>query len=262
MSTLNALQDSFSTATKNVARRLLNAAGYDIPHRLIALEKIAGDIPHARVFPYATYSPWLQDPEFEAAFKLIVDHTLVDRYRLYELWQLAEQASKLDGDFLEVGVWRGGTAALMGARLAKFRPGATLHACDTFQGVPKASEKDTRYQGGEHAGTSAQMVQGLMTRCGLKNISILEGMFPEDTASSISDRRFSLVHIDVDTYNSGRDITEWVWNRMVPGALIIHDDYGTLGCEGITRLVNEERNKPDRLVIHNLNGHAIIVKLP
>jgi O-methyltransferase len=262
MSTLNAVRDSLSTAAKNMARRALSVAGYDIPHRLISLEKIEGDVPHARVFPYATYSPWLRDTEFQAAFKLIVDHTLVDRYRLYELWQLAQQAAKLDGDFLEVGVWRGGTAALMGARLAKFRPGATLYACDTFQGVPKASEKDTRYQGGEHAGTTVAMVQSLFSNCGIQNISILEGIFPEETGSSVSDRRFSLVHIDVDTYNSGRDITEWVWDRMVPGAVIIYDDYGMVGCEGITRLVNEERGKPGRLVMHNLNGHSITFKVP
>jgi len=30
---------------------------------------------------------------------------------------------------------------------------------------------------------------------------------------------------------------------------------------GITRLVNEERSKTDRLMLHNLNGHAVFVKL-
>jgi hypothetical protein len=33
------------------------------------------------------------------------------------------------------------------------------------------------------------------------------------------------------------------------------------GCEGITRFVNEQVPMPDRLVIHNLNGHAIVIKL-
>jgi hypothetical protein len=31
---------------------------------------------------------------------------------------------------------------------------------------------------------------------------------------------------------------------------------------GITQMVNEERAKNDRLVIHNLNGHGIVIKLP
>jgi O-methyltransferase len=38
-------------------------------------------------------------------------NTFVDVYRLYELWQVLEQVAHLDGDILEVGVWRGGQAA-------------------------------------------------------------------------------------------------------------------------------------------------------
>jgi O-methyltransferase len=33
-------------------------------------------------------------------------------------------------------------------------------------------------------------------------------------------------------------------------------------CPGITRLVNEQMGMSDRLVFHNLNGHAIVMKLP
>lgn len=32
------------------------------------------------------------------------------------------------------------------------------------------------------------------------------------------------------------------------------------GLSGVTRFVDEQRYRPDRLVLHNLNGHAIVVK--
>jgi O-methyltransferase len=48
---------------------------------------------------------------------------------------------------------------------------------------------------------------------------------------------------------------------MVIGGIIVFDDYGFSGCGGITKYVNEERNKNDRLIIHNLNGHGIIIKI-
>ena len=48
--------------------------------------------------------------------------------------------------------------------------------------------------------------------------------------------------------------------RLVTGGLIVLDDYGFKGCEGVTRFVNEQRLKPDRLVLHNLNGHAVAIK--
>jgi O-methyltransferase len=47
---------------------------------------------------------------------------------------------------------------------------------------------------------------------------------------------------------------------MVPWGIIVYDDYGFSGCEGITRYVNEQIGKRDRLVLHNLNGHAVVVK--
>jgi O-methyltransferase len=43
--------------------------------------------------------------------------------------------------------------------------------------------------------------------------------------------------------------------------MVVFDDYGCLSTGGITRLVNEERSKTDRLMLHNLNGHAVFVKL-
>ena len=42
---------------------------------------------------------------------------------------------------------------------------------------------------------------------------------------------------------------------------IIGEAMNSCGIDGIRKFVDEERKKTDRLVIHNLNGHAIIIKL-
>ena len=47
------------------------------------------------LFPLATYSPWNIDQHFINAYDDIQHHTLVDKYRCYELWQLTEQSAKL-----------------------------------------------------------------------------------------------------------------------------------------------------------------------
>jgi O-methyltransferase len=41
----------------------------------------------------------------------------------------------------------------------------------------------------------------------------------------------------------------------------VYDDYGFEACDGITKYVEEQIACPDRLVMHNLNGHALIVKM-
>jgi O-methyltransferase len=47
---------------------------------------------------------------------------------------------------------------------------------------------------------------------------------------------------------------------MAPGAVAVFDDYGFPACPGVTRFVDEQRGKADRLVLHNLNGHGIVIK--
>ena len=47
---------------------------------------------------------------------------------------------------------------------------------------------------------------------------------------------------------------------MVVGGIIVYNDYGFLGCDGITKFVEEQMSCADRLVMHNLNGHAVVIK--
>jgi O-methyltransferase len=219
-------------------------------------------LPHAVVRPLATYAPWRSDHEFQAAFDLVRSNTLVDFYRCYDLWQLVAEAGKLPGgDILEIGVWRGGTGCLMAQRATLTGAGVTVYLCDTFRGVVKAGSSDPHYAGGEHADTSEATVTDLAKRLGLDNIKILCGTFPEQTGHMVANESFRLCHIDVDVYDSGREIMAWVWPRLVRGGIVVYDDYGFLSTGGITRLVNEERSKADRLMLHNLNGHAVFIKL-
>ena len=120
---------------------------------------------------------------------------------------------------------------------------------------------DAAYRGGEHADTTRDEVIELCSRLHLNQVQILQGIFPDDSADVVADCRFRFCHIDVDVYQSASDIVDWIWPRLVPGGIIVYDDYGFYSCSGITRFVNEERRKKDRLVIHNLNGHAIVIKV-
>jgi O-methyltransferase len=246
---------------KRIVKRVANAAGYEVrSSREVA--PYAADIRHAEVFPAATYSPWLSDEEFNRVYDLVKNNTLVDRYRCYELWQLVGEMTKIEnGDLIEIGTWRGGTGALIGRKCQIERIPGVLYLCDTFAGVVKAGPLDATYFGGEHADTTKQAVLDLIDSLGLDRVRILQGTFPDESAAPLADARFRFCHIDVDVYESAKEIVDWIWPRLVPGGIIVYDDYGFHCCVGITRFVNEERRKPDRLVIHNLNGHAIVIKL-
>lgn len=240
---------------KKSLQRGLRAAGLEV--RRFRHESLVG---YAPIQPYSTYSPWLADRDFLETYGRISSNTLVDRLRCYELWQLVGQMAKLEGALLEIGVWRGGTGALIANRARLSGISDPVFLCDTFEGVVKASKEDSSYLGGEHADTSEEIVLQLLGGFNLDNAVLLKGIFPDATAASIADRKFRFCHIDVDVYQSAQDILAWIWNRLCVGGVVVYDDYGFKGCDGITKHVDAQRRLPNRVVVHNLNGHAIVVK--
>ncbi len=214
------------------------------------------------ILPGATYAPWLLDYTFNEVYQTIKNNTLVDKYRCYELWQLVAQTAKLRGVLIEVGVWRGGSGALIAKKAKLEGIKDAVYLCDTFKGITKAGVNDAVYKGGEHADTSEKIVEIVISKLNLDNTKLLTGIFPNETSKLITETEFRFCHIDVDVYQSAKDSVDWLWPKLVIGGLIVFDDYGWEGCDGVTKFVNEERNKQDRLIIYNLNGHAIMIKLP
>ncbi|MDR3491890.1 MAG: TylF/MycF/NovP-related O-methyltransferase [Gammaproteobacteria bacterium] len=215
---------------------------------------------HSTLISNATYSPWRVDNEFLEVFKKVASHSLLDKMRLYELWQLTNQVSHLAGDAIEVGCWRGGAGCMMAARLAQDQKETTLFLCDTFRGVVKAGKHDTFYHGNEFANSNKTIVANLATSMNLKNVKILAGIFPEETSAEINHHLFKFAHIDVDVYQSARDAFEWLLPRLVDGAIVVFDDYGFSSTDGIRTYVDELQGRPDIVIIRNLNGQAVLVK--
>lgn len=206
------------------------------------------------------YAPWATDDEFLGLWAQLRDTTLVDIYRSYELYQLVRQVANVPGDILEVGVWRGGTGMILATAARRWKPAARVWLCDTFSGVVKAGKFDPTYSGGEHSDTSRTAVESLAGRLGIDNVTVLPGVFPDDTGPAVASRSVALCHIDVDAYLSAADIISWVSPRVPSSGILVFDDYGFSSCKGITRLLQEHWSDVDWVHLYNLNKHAILVK--
>ena len=210
----------------------------------------------------ARYAPWKKDKAFQEAYQIFRHYTLVEETRCWELWDLLGQRKgliKMSGDILEVGVWRGGTGCLLAWRARQMGLACKVFLADTFTGVPvaKVTASDPVYHGGEHADAAINVVQGLIAQHGLLNAEIVQGIFPQSFHPA-DKTWFRFVHVDADVYQSAKETTEFVRPRMAPGGIIVYDDYGFHTCGGVTKYVNELREE-GYTVIHNLNGHAIIL---
>lgn len=206
-------------------------------------------------YPYD--APWLTDKIFSKLYNKIRDNTLIDRNRCYALYLLMEQVEKIEGNVLEVGTWRGGTAGIFTTSL----PNKTVYLADTFKGVVKSAEWE-HYKDKAHDDTSEQLVRDFLSKdLGVTNYDILMGIFPEDTGHKVDAERFAFVYLDVDVYESTKDAFNYVWDKVTPGGIIAFDDYGmTSACAGIKKFIDEVKGDNDKLFFQNLNAQAYIIK--
>lgn len=219
--------------------------------------------PYETIRPFATYAPWINDTAFLEIYNKIKEITLVDIYRCYELWRLLIQAQKcLSGDILEVGVYRGGTGALLAAAAKYAQIDSEVYLCDTFEGVVKTGVKDNLYKGGEHSDTSMEQVVDFIDSLNLHNVHMVKGIFPDDVLEQFKNKKYRFVHIDADAYQSAKDVFNYVWKAMEIGGIVVFDDYGFVQTKGVTVMLEEICNcVKDGIFVGNINGHGIFIKV-
>ena len=209
-------------------------------------------------FPF--FSPWLS-PGFQAVCRQFLPYTLVSVPRLWMLHSLARQALGLPGDFLECGVYKGGTALLLAHVLRKY--GASqkkvLHLFDTFEGMPDTDPNKDLHLKGDFSDTSLQGVRALFAD--YPPPVFHQGRVPE-TLKEIAGAPISFAHIDVDIYQSVLDSCEVLYPQLVPGGIMVFDDYGFQSCPGARAAVDLFfKDKPEVPLILP-TAQAMVTKLP
>jgi hypothetical protein len=170
--------------------------------------------------------------EFNHLFVEVKPITMVSYARLHGLYEATKYLVKnsISGDFVECGVARGGSAALIGLTLQKIHATRTLWLFDTFEGLPKPSKDDPDYKiANLYTGTcvaSMEEVRDSLHSLGVaNNVHLVPGLF-QDTAPSAPIKSISLLHIDGDWYESVRACLDSLYDKVSPGGVIQFDDYG------------------------------------
>lgn len=199
--------------------------------------------------------PWQDDYHFRSLFDQVEDLTLVDDRRCFMLYQCALQADSLAGDVAEVGVYKGGTAKLL-AKIFE-RSGKLVHVFDTFSGMPDVDPTRDLHQKGDFADVALEEVKTSLSDCA--NVSFHPGFFPV-TAAGLDRSAFSLVHIDVDIYQSVMDCCQFFYARITEGGIIVFDDYGALSCPGAKTAVDEFFTGKLEHPIYLPTGQCVVIK--
>lgn len=234
-----------------------------IVRKLLALRRFKDPAQLARrASLYATlFSPrlrWQEANGFEALWARGRRRSLLDEARAQTLFQLARHAAGLSGDFAEVGVYRGGTAYLL-ARVAR-NAQRELHLFDTFAGMPETDTARDLHAAGDFSDTSVGAVRSFVGSG--SHVFLHAGLFPA-TATAVAERAFSLVHVDVDIARSVEDCCEFFYERLVPGGVMVFDDYGFRSCPGAKSAVDAFFSAKGREpVLHMATSQAIVIRRP
>jgi O-methyltransferase len=163
---------------------------------------------------------------------------------------LATKVAGVEGIVAECGTWRGGMIAGIADVLGS---GRSYYLCDSFQGLPPVKEIDgaaakawqddtTSPSYLNNCTASEEDARSAISMSSAKDYQIVKGWF-EETLPKLPAQPIALLRMDADWYDSTKCILENLAMRVVPGGLIIIDDYYT--WEGCTVAVNEfaARNK-------------------
>jgi O-methyltransferase len=163
--------------------------------------------------------------------------SLITPLGLTQLYKLVREldASGVQGDFVECGVYRGGSAALLGMALNSSPLARELWLFDSFQGLPAADTIDGPSAAtlGRKLVSNSEDVRRLLDKCGVPvgKSHIFPGWFNE-TLSSAPIRRVALLHLDADWYASTKQCLEHFYDLISLGGVIVLDDYAEWpGCK-------------------------------
>jgi O-methyltransferase len=202
------------------------------------------------------------EPEFLPLLDAVRRFTMTTVERLYALWTSVRYLVEagVQGDFVEAGVWRGGSVMLMAHEL--LRSGAAdrrLWLYDTFAGLPRPDAEIDVDVLGNRAIDGWQMrnlsgetslwayadeaeVRANMAATGYPEalLRFVAGRVEETIPATIPDR-IALLRIDTDWYESYRHLLAHLYERLVPGGVLLLDDYGHM--LGAKRAVDEFRRE-------------------
>ncbi len=132
-----------------------------------------------------------------------------------ELIEFALKSVRVEGHYLEFGVFTGGTIRFIAGRIGT----RTIHGFDSFEGLPEAWS-------GFNLGGKTFDVGGRLPRVPA-NVSLYRGYFDASLPQWLADHPgpVAFIHLDCDLYSSTKTVFDLIAPRLVPGAVILFDEY-------------------------------------
>lgn len=198
----------------------------------------------------------MEEP-FARTYEKAKPFTMTSAERMFALYQAVRYviAAEIPGDFVECGVWRGGSSMMAALAATEAGDPRQMWLYDTYEGMTPPSDRDrnslgkmatevldvsAREPGARNTWAYATIedVKANMTTTGYPASLLRYVKGPvEQTIPAQAPDRISLLRLDTDWYESTKHELEHLWPRLAPGGVLIIDDYGH--WEGARQAVDE-----------------------
>lgn len=168
-------------------------------------------------------------------------------------------ADGVAGDFAELGVWRGNSAAVL-AHFAALND-RHVYLFDTFTGFDARDLRDVDgHRSTQFAETSLDAVRRTVGH--EAHTTYIQGFFPESVTPAAERATYAVVNIDCDLYAPTRAALEFFYTRLARGGILFLHDYASGIWPGVTQAVDEMRAKTGEALVlmPDKSGTAIIRK--
>lgn len=200
---------------------------------------------------------FVQDTVFLNIYKKCKPYTMTSIERMYALYNAVRYVinNKIEGDFVECGVWRGGSSMMIALTLLSLKvEDRKILLYDTFEGMSEPTENDVDFKGSDADNLLKQNVQNKensvwcladlqdvqnnmnLTKYPFENIQFIKGKVEETIPKSISDK-IALLRLDTDWYESTAHELKYLYPILTNKGVLIIDDYGH--WEGCKKAVDE-----------------------
>lgn len=186
---------------------------------------------------------FLQDPAFRSAFEQIHGAHKYDQYnssvtiawRLHTLVWAARAALALpEGDFVECGVFQGDLSWMVGEVTNFGTSGRQFHLYDSFEGFDPSQTTDADFPdlpGFLDFANAIYRAEGLWESVqarfrALSHFHLHKGYLPETLERDGFPDRIAYLHIDLNVAPVEIACLNHLYDRVVPGGVIVFDDYG------------------------------------
>ncbi len=258
---------------KKLVKRALGAFGIDIVRgngrftQVGALSVPKEDVYNRDGLVSVHDHSFMQDPAFQRAYQRGVKAIANDyswEWRVHVGLWAATAASKLQGDFVECGVNYGFLSSAIMEYLDWNSLGRSFYLLDTFAGLDERylTAEEERRKNQEHLQTGFYNSRVDVVRANFaqwQGVRIIVGSVP-DTLDQVDSDKIAYLHLDMNCAAPEIAAAAFFWDRLVPGAFVLLDDYAYHGYSGQKTAMDDFADSKGISILSLPTGQGLFVK--